>query len=214
LEFIVLEPDYSTLPPSQKEALATGAPYYLGRKNCPNNHGLARRAANRRCPYCDQQRYAERKPEYLAQSKQWYIDNPTDRSDYFQAYRSKPETGTRVLQWHADNRERSREIKKAWEARNPEYCAANAKQTHARRRGRVKQAKFKHLAKELSAIYAACPKDRVVDHIVPLKGDNVSGLHVPWNLQYLTFEQNSAKSNSFTEADGIDYTAPAWRVMA
>jgi len=70
--------------------------------------------------------------------------------------------------------------------------------TDGQRRARMKIPLAENYKIQIADMYANCPEGYQVDHIVPLKGDNVSGLHVPWNLQYLTAEENNKKGNKFS----------------
>ncbi len=50
---------------------------------------------------------------------------------------------------------------------------------------------------KIRQIYDNCPEGHHVDHIIPLNGINICGLHVEYNLQYLPAKENCSKGNKF-----------------
>ena len=90
------------------------------------------------------------------------------------------------------HKEKLKKINKLYKLNNKSLINADA----AKRRATKLKAtpKFANLNK-IKEIYKNCPKGYHVDHIIPLRGKTVCGLHVEWNLQYLTPSENTSKSN-------------------
>ena len=74
-------------------------------------------------------------------------------------------------------------------SKNREYKRTHPEQTRIRKR--FDQAN----RKAIELIYKNCPKNMQVDHIIPIRSQIVCGLHVSWNLQYLTPFENLSKGN-------------------
>ena len=86
----------------------------------------------------------------------------------------------------------ARENSKRWYNNNKKKALANTRYQQAARLKRVPKWSEKEL---IAAFYENCPEGYHVDHILPLQGKLVSGLHVFGNLQYLPAKENQSKGN-------------------
>jgi hypothetical protein len=88
------------------------------------------------------------------------------------------------------------ESTKEWRKANLKYDAHRAKLYRMRKAQQVPPWANIEAIKQ---VYLTCPDGYHVDHVIPLKGKLVSGLHVETNLQHLPARENMQKRNKYAE---------------
>lgn len=99
-------------------------------------------------------------------------------------------------------KERDKKRNRQWVEKYPHKSRAKTAKRDAAKIQRTPKWLTKEQLNQIELIYFKCQELTKttgimyhVDHIIPLRGKNVCGLHVPWNLQILTATDNILKSN-------------------
>jgi len=175
---------------NKSEALLAGDKKYQG-VPCKNGHSGIRFVVNADCIECamNRQRTTSRK-EYLVN----YRKNSEKLRTYQVTYQKMYEQTEKVRKMRAQYR---KDHSAQWIAKTRRYQAAKENRTPE-----WLTLEDNWMFEEIYALAALRTKifgfQWHVDHVVPLQGKLVSGLHTPYNLQVIPASKNLSKSNQFT----------------
>jgi len=181
---------------TRQEAVQQGLPRYFLGVPCGNGHISEKLVKRNRCVACKNEanlRYKAKNREVLSQK---------ERKRY---HEKKEEICAYWRHKNALNPEKNRARTRKWREENKDRYRDQQRYHQAIRSRSVKQASMGHrFSKEMKAISAKCRaitkrtgEMHHVDHIVPIKGRNVCGLHVPWNTQIIPAYENLTKFNKW-----------------
>lgn len=151
---------------------------------------------NKKGPVTDEQRayYAEwrrqNREKCASYNRKWINENKEQRKEIVESWRSRNPENVKAINARAG---------KKWAANNPGKRMASVR---ARQLSKIQRTPRWADLQEIARIYEECARVTVesgvkheVDHIYPLQGETVSGLHVHQNLQIITRTQNRSKGN-------------------
>lgn len=183
------------------DAKSLGFTRYFTGKACLNNHVSERSVRNGECLTCAKERlhqWRNKNPDIVAKHrKKHYILHPEREIETLKNWKLANPDKVNVL------RIKKNQATAVWAKQNLHKRSANEASRRASKTSKTPLwLNAGHLF-EMECIYKYCASLRLsglayhVDHILPLQGHNVSGLHTPWNLQVITAQENLSKGNRY-----------------
>ena len=174
------------------EAQQKGEKHYMSDKPCGRGHLYLRATNTGTCIECrkenERNRYhADPKKTKLIVKKKYDSHAEKIRQKRRDAYAANPDK----------EREECKLKSREWRAKNPHHRNALKRKYIADKDMRTPA--WANL-RAIVEFYKGCPFGHHVDHIYPLRGKYVSGLHVYENLQYLPAIENMRKNNRYMPA--------------
>jgi len=141
-------------------------------------------------------------------TKQWLLNNHEYHKALCKAWYYNPNNHSKTLKvrkvWYHKNISVAKQRQAAWRLNNGPVKNAHSRRYMMLRRKACPKWLSSSDIKLIEGLYIKAQQLtretgvlHHVDHIVPIQGKLVSGLHVPWNLQVLTTADNLSKSNKF-----------------
>ena len=171
-------------------------------KWCNNCQAETERNAHGRCRICARaasaRYHSKRAKERNAYNKEWRQQNAERVSAQKKARYDRERNNEQMRAYRRKNPEKIKVIQQRSYRNNPGLYISHAIKRAARM---VKQTPAWANQDAINAIYRQCREfrdagiDCEVDHIYPLKGKLVSGLHCEANLQIISTFENRSKSN-------------------
>ena len=149
--------------------------------------------------------YAKKNKAY-ARVKAWRAANPEKRAAQIKRYAEKyPEkVSERTIRWKRANPEKAAQVSRATRIKNSDRVLANKAKYRASKRNRTPVWITPRDLEAIRCFYAVAKmynresNDKWhVDHVIPLNGKNVSGLHVPENLCVVRAKENHLKNSKY-----------------
>lgn len=182
---------------SREAAKAAGLKRYYTGVPCSNGHLSERTVGNHDCCDCvaARRKLYTRKNQYRPGSRKAYYEENREARIQYEANKREndPESNReKVHQWRISNpgKRKAQKVKR-------ELAKTGATPKWMTNEQNAQIAAF-YLQAQIWTEVTGVPYH--VDHIIPLNGENVCGLHVPWNLQVITADENMRKSN---KVDGL-----------